>query len=260
MRQHSMAAALAALVSFATPGLAQQAQPQLPNLRPPPPAPIKPYQPVAVTPPAPLSDPGFIAFRKQLADAAAHKDRGALSKLVVAQKFFWIQDKDLADPKKSGIDNLAKAVGLDAPDAPGWDVLVGFANEPTAAESSDQKGVVCGPADPDIDPKAFEALGKATQTDPSEWGYPLKADAEVHAAALATAPVVEKLGMTLVRVLPDSGQQGDANQPMLHIALPDGKSGFVDAQALSPLGGDQMCYTKDAGGWKIAGYLGGVAQ
>jgi hypothetical protein len=260
-RSISVAVTLAALVSFVGHGFAQQAQPQLPNLRPPPPAPIKPYQAVAITLPAPLADPSFVAFRQQLADTATHKDRTALTKLVVAQKFFWIQDKDLADPKKSGIDNLAKAVGLDAPDAPGWDVLAGFANEPTAAESSDQKGVVCGPADPDIDPKAFEALGKATQTDPSEWGYPLKAGAEVHAAAQANAPVVEKLGMNLVRVLPDSGQQADANQPtMLHVALPDGKSGFVDALALSPLGGDQMCYTKDAGGWKIAGYLGGMAQ
>ena len=29
--------------------------------------------------------------------------------------------------------------------------------------------------------------------------------------------------------------------------------------AIAPLGGDQMCYSKDASGWKIAGYLGGVA-
>jgi hypothetical protein len=260
-RATAVAVTLAALAIFSAPSFAQQGEPQLPNLRPPPPAPIKPYQAVALTPPAPLNDPSFIAFRKQLADAAAHKDRAALSKLVVAQKFFWLQDKDLADPKKSGFDNLANAVGLDAPDAPGWDSLASFANEPTAAESSDQKGVFCGPADPDVDPKAFEALGKATQTDPSEWGYPLKAGAEVHAAAQANAPVVEKLGMNLVRVLSDSGQQGDANQPaMLHVALPDGKSGFVDAQELAPLGGDQMCYSKDAGGWKIAGYLGGMAQ
>jgi hypothetical protein len=47
---------------------------------------------------------------------------------------------------------------------------------------------------------------------------------------------------------------------MLHIALPDGKAGFVDGQAVAPLGGDQMCYSKDASGWKIAGYLGGVTQ
>ena len=74
--------------------------------------------------------------------------------------------------------------------------------------------------------------------------------------------MIEKLGMYLVRVLPDSGQAGRSpiSRCFLHVALPDGKSGFVDAQALSPLGGDQMCYAKDASGWKIAGYLGGAAQ
>jgi hypothetical protein len=256
---------IAAILTIATTltlsaGLAL-AQQGLPPLKPPPPAPVKPYKPLAVTPPTPLNDPSFVAFRKQFADAATHKDRTALAKLVVAQKFFWIQDKDLADPKKSGIDNLAKAVALDAKDSPGWDVLSGFANEPTAAESQDQKGVVCGPADPNIDPAAFETLGKSTGTDPSEWGYPTAAGADVHAAAQPNSPVIGKLAMNLVRVLPDSGQGADPNQPMmLHIALPDGKAGFVDGQAVAPLGGDQMCYSKDASGWKIAGYLGGVTQ
>ena len=239
-------------------GLAQQGQPGLPQLAPPPPAPVKPYKPVAVAPPAPFADPSFVAFRKQLADIAGHKDRAALAKLV-AQKFFWMQDKDLADPRKSGIDNLARAIELDAKDGPGWDIIAGFANEPSAAESPDQKGVYCGPADPSIDPAAFEALTKATQTDPSEWGFAAKAGVEVHAAAQLSSPVVETLGANLVRVLPDSGQQGDANAPVLHVATPAGKTGFVDAQALVPLGGDQMCYAKDAGGWKIAGYLGGAS-
>ena len=47
----------------------------------------------------------------------------ALAKLVVAQGFFWIQDKDLADKNKPGIDNLAKAIDLDAKDGSGWDVV-----------------------------------------------------------------------------------------------------------------------------------------
>jgi hypothetical protein len=47
---------------------------------------------------------------------------------------------------------------------------------------------------------------------------------------------------------------------LLHVATPSGKSGYVDAQQLSPLGSDEMCYTKDAGGWKIAGYIGGAPQ
>ncbi len=105
----------------AAPVLAQASRSAIRPLKPPPPAPIKPYKPVAVTPPAPYNDPGFVAFRKQLADVAAKKDRAALAKLVVAQGFFWMQDKDLADKRKSGIDNLAKAIDLDAKDGSGWD-------------------------------------------------------------------------------------------------------------------------------------------
>ena len=123
-----------------------------------------------------------------------------------------------------------------------------------------QKGVYCAPADPTIDPTAFEALGKATGTDPSEWGYPLKDGAEVHAGAAPNTPVIEKLGSNLVRVLPDTAPPSDPNAPLLlHVATPSGKTGFVDAQFISPLGGDQMCYVKDASGWKIAGYMGGAS-
>jgi hypothetical protein len=256
-------AAVAAVLVLPGSGLAQQGGVQLPGggFKPPPAAPVKPYQQVAVTPAQPLNDPGFIALRKQLADLAAKKDRAGLAKLVVAQNFFWMQDKDLADPHKSGIDNLAKAIDLDAKDGSGWETLAGYGNEPTASESPQQKGVFCAPADPTIDAKAFEALGKATGTDPSEWGYANKDGVEVHQTAKPNSPVMEKLGVYLVRVLPDSGQGGDPNDPLfLHIAMPDGKTGYADAQVISPLGSDQMCYSKDASGWKITGYLGGASQ
>ncbi len=258
----TLLAALMGVVLAAGSGFAQGQQLPLPpgGFKPPPPAPVKPYTAVAVTPPKPYPDQSFQAFHQQLATVAAHKDRAALAKLVVAQGFFWVQDKDIADKGKSGIDNLARAIGLDAKDGSGWDSLTAFASDPTAAELPEQKGIVCGPADPTLDAKAFESLTQATQTDPSEWGYPLKDAVEVRTAAQPNAPVLEKLGMTLVRVLPDSAD-GDANAPsFLHIALPDGKAGFVAADAISPLGGDQMCYTKDASGWKIAGYFGGAAQ
>ena len=242
-------------------GFAQSQQtPIIPGFRPPPAAPVKPYKPVAVTPPAPFNDAGFQAFRKQLGDVAGKKDRTALAKLVVSQGFFWMQDKDLADKAKSGIDNLAKAIDLDDKDGTGWDVLAGYAADPTGEQLADRKDIICAPADPNIDTKAFEALGNATQTDPSEWGYPLKDDLEAHSAAQPNAPVIAKLGMYLVRVLPDSAPPDNPNQPVfLHVALPDGKAGYVAADSISPFGGDQMCYSKDAGGWKIAGYFGGAA-
>src|SRR5258708_24628377 len=266
MRRYSFAPTLilAVLAAAATPApvLAQSEQkPQILPLKPPPPPPIKPYTPVAAKPPAPYDDAAFVAFRKQLSDVAAKKDRAALAKLVVTQGFFWIQDKDMADPKKPGVDSLAKAIDLAAKDGSGWAALGGYGSEPTAAEVSDRKGVFCAPADPTIDPQAFEALGKATQTDPSEWGYALKDGVEVQATAQPNSPVVEKLGLNLVRVLADTAAPNSPNAPaLLHVATPSGKTGFVAMDAIAPLGGDQMCYTKDASGWKIAGYFGGVSQ
>ena len=66
----------------AAPVLAQQGL-NLPGggLQPPPPPPIKPYQSVAVTPPTADNDPSFVAFRKELADIVAKKDRAALAEL-----------------------------------------------------------------------------------------------------------------------------------------------------------------------------------
>jgi hypothetical protein len=266
MRRYSLAptlilAVLAAATLSTAPVLAQsQQKPQLLPLKPPPPPPIEPYTPVAAKPPVAYDDAAFVAFRKQLADVAAKKDRAALAKLVVAQNFFWIQDKDMADPKKPGVDNLAKAIDLATKDSSGWPTLGSYGNEPTAAELPEHKGVFCAPADPAIDPQAFEALGRATQTDPSEWGYPLKDGVEVHATAQPNSPVVEKLGLNLVHVLPDTATPGSPNPPaFLHVATPSGKSGFIAMDAIAPLGGDQMCYTKDSSGWKIAGFLGGAS-
>lgn len=256
-----MLAALAAVAVTPERTAAQGQQPQLLPLKPPPAAPIKPYKPVAETPPKPYGDPSFETFRKQLADIAGKKDRAALTKLVVSQGFFWVQDKDLADPHKPGIANLAKAIGLDAKDGSGWDTLSGFASEATAQDLPGHKGVICAPADPAIDPKAFEALVNATQTDPSQWGYAVSDGIEVRAAAQPNAPVVDKLGLILVQVLPDAQSQDNPNAPQfIHVATPSGKSGFVPVDSIAPLGGDEMCYTKDAGGWKITGYFGGVSQ
>jgi len=244
-----------------SPKLGQTQQPQLPALKPLPMAPIKPYKPVAVTPPGPYNDASFIAFRKQLADAADRRDRTALAKLVAMQGFFWMQDKDLADKRKSGMANLANAIDLDAKDGSGWSALTGYANEPTAAPLPDHAGMVCAPAEPSIDPQAFVALVKATQTEPPDWGYPYVDGIEVRSAAKSNAPVVEKLGLTLVRVLPDAAPPNNASEPaFLHIATPSGKAGFVPFEAISGLGSDQMCYAKQAGGWKIIGYYGGAAQ
>jgi hypothetical protein len=238
-----------------------QAETQLPALKPPPMAPVKPYQAVTVVPPATYNDASFAAFRKQLAGIAEHKDKAALAKLVVAKGFFWMQDKDLADQHKSGVDNLAKAIDLDAKDGSGWATLAAYASDPTGAALPDHQNVVCAPAEPTIDPKAFEALIKATQSEPPEWGYPSKDGVEMRRAAKPDAPVIDKLHLTLIRVLPDSAPPDDPNQPaFLHVATPAGKEGYAPVELMSSLAGDQICYSKDASGWKITGYFGGATQ
>ena len=231
------------------------------GFKPPPAAPVKPYKPLAVSPPAANNDPSFAAFHKQLGEVAQRKDRNALGKLVVSQGFFWMQEKDMADKRKSPIANLSTALNLDAKDGSGWGALANMAEDPTTVPLPDHPGIVCGPADPNLDQQAFQALVTSTKTQPTDWGYPLRDGVEVRGAAQPNAPVVEKLGLTMLRILPDSAPPQDPNQPaFLHVALPSGKTGFAAMDAIGGLGGDQMCYVKDAGGWKITGYFGGANQ
>jgi len=222
------------------------------------PAPPKPYKPVPVTLAQPSSDASFTAFRKQLADIAGKKDRAALARLVVGN-FFWMGEKgDKADKKKSGIDNLAAAIDLDAKDGSGWEALAAAADEATLEPVPERKGIMCSPANPKFDEMAAEQVAKDTGTDPSEWGYPTKPAVEVHAAAQANAPVIEKLGMHLIRVMPEQPAAGAPEQqmPFIRIVTPSGKVGFVPEESISSFGSDQICYIKDATGWKIAGYAG----
>lgn len=266
MRRLAVAASIltaVALCALAAAGASAQDLPQPPvgfkPPPPPPPPPVKPYGTVAVKPASPYTDPSFAAFRKELGAAAEKKDRAALAKLVVTQDFFWIQDRNLADANKSGIDNLAKAIDLDNPNGAGWRVLATDANEPTLAELPDNKGIFCAPAPPIFDAKAFETLVQQTETDPEDWGYAAHDGVEARAAAQPDSAVVEKLGLYFVRVLPDSPRAKPGETQWLHLALPDGKTGFIPIDALMPLATDKICYSKPDGAWKIMGYIGGVS-
>ncbi|HEY6834311.1 MAG TPA: hypothetical protein VI251_17700 [Pseudolabrys sp.] len=257
----------AVLIAGATaPALAQQKQTPSATAKQPPAqqqpvqqapqvAPPKPYKPVAVTPPKPMTDAGLEDLRKRIGAAAEKKDRAALGSLVVTKGFFWERENgDGADKTKPGVDSLASALGLANKDGAGWDMLAGYAEEPTAAPSQPHKGAVCAPADPTFDNAAFDALLKATETDVGEWGYPVSANIEVHGTAQANAPVTDKLGLAFVRVMPEA----TTNAPSyLRIVTPAGKIGFVSIDSVAPIGNDQICYVKDGGAWKIGGYIGG---
>ncbi|MBV8791167.1 MAG: hypothetical protein JO237_03855, partial [Pseudolabrys sp.] len=196
-------------------------------------------------------------LRGKIGEFAKKKDRAQLGKLVVERNFFWDRENgDAADKKKSGMDNLSTALGLGNTDGPGWDMLAGYSEDPTASASNQHKGAVCAPADPGFDGKALDALLDATQTDLPEWGYPVQDGIEVRAQPLLNAPPIEKLGLHFVRVLPDSSPAA-AVAAYVRVVTPSGKTGYVPSDTIAPLGNDQLCYVKDGSVWKIGGYVGG---
>ena len=218
-------------------------------------APAAPYTPVAIALPKPVNDEGFDAMRKQLGEAAQRKDRAAMARLVVGQGFFWLREgRNAANKRKSGLDNLSAALGLDNQQGAGWEILSGYAEDPTVSPSPRHDGALCAPAEPAYDGKALEALLAATHTDATNWGYPVSEGIDVHAAPQANAPTVEKLGLYFVRIVPD---QASDPPSYMRIATPGGKTGFVSIDSIAPIGNDQVCYVKDGGAWKIGGYVGG---
>lgn len=132
-------------------------------------------------------------------------------------------------------------------------MLAGFADEPTGSPSPERKGALCSPADPTFDGKAFNDLLTTTKTDVGDWGYPVSPDVEVRAAPQNTAPVIEKLGSAFVRIVTEGGSSVPT---YLRVVTPAGKTGYVSVDSIAPIGNDQHCYVKDAGGWKIGGYVG----
>jgi hypothetical protein len=217
-----------------------------------------PYKPVAVKLPTLVRDASFDAFRTQLAGVAKKKDRAALAR-IVAPNFFWIadDDADVADKKKPAIDNLAKALGLEGSDAPGWELVANFAAETSAAPDAQRPGVICAPALPSFDEQAAEDLAAETLTDLAEWVYPVRDGLEVRSAPQPRGQVVEKLGLHLVRLL---DEDPPASNSFLKVLTPSGKAGYVPADTVRDLVEPQMCFIKDVSGWKIAGYFGGDAH
>lgn len=235
----------------------QKGQPQQPQqAQQPQVAPPAPYTALKVTPPKPYGDPSFAAFRKELIAVAQKKDRPALAKLVLAQGFFWMKEAGNAAGKRTGIDALATALSLAAKDGSGWESLSEFAADETAAPYPDRPNTVCSPSGPQFEVDALEKLVETTKTDIGDWGFTSQDGVEVRAAGQQNAPVIDKLGMHFVRVMPDTAP--NASQEFMRIVTPGGKVGFVTAEAINPLGSDQLCFGKDAAGaWKIVGMIGG---
>src|SRR5262249_57681655 len=203
------------------------------------PAPPGPYKSVAVTVPARQSDASLDAFRRELGDIAKKKDRAALAGKVVAKGFFWQrEDSNDADPKKSGIDNLGAALGLDSPDGSGWQALGNYAADASATPIPEMKGVICSPAMPSFNEEEMEKVAQSTRTDASEWAYPTSNGVELRARPEAGAPVIEKLVMVMVRILMEENPSGE----WLKIVAPSGKVGYAAADLLAPIASHQLSY------------------
>ena len=122
---------------------------------------------------------------------------------------------------------------------------------------SQRKGVFCAPGEPGYDDNAAIELATATQTIGSDWMYPLRDGVEVRSIAKPDAPVAERLGLHLVRVLPDDSPANAVTASFHKVMTPSGKIGFVAVNALRDISEEQLCYVKEPTGWKIAGFFGG---
>jgi hypothetical protein len=238
-------------------GLAQ-AQTRGPAQRPPP---YKPYSAVAVDiPPAP-DDPSFAAFRNELADIAKRRVYADLAAVVVARGFFW--DRDFGggfDPSKTGVENLAFAIGLEARGGTGWKRLAAFAADPNARPAPLRTDVMCSPPSPAYNESELDRLIESTKTESHVWTYPRDAGAAVRAAPRAGSAVVETLGLHFVHVLGYEAGENEvepARTAWARVATPTGRAGFIAPGTLRSLGAEQLCYIKDVTGrWRIAGYVG----
>jgi hypothetical protein len=141
----------------------------------------------------------------------------------------------------------------------GWDTIAAYAGEASTAADPQRSGVICSPAEAGFEDAAADALANATQTDATDWVFPIRDGVEVRSGARQDATVIETLGLYLVRVIPDESP-ANAVLSVIKVLTPSGKAGFVPLESVLPIGGEQMCYVKEASGWKIAGFLGGEAN
>jgi hypothetical protein len=223
----------------------------------PPDRPPKPYAVVAITRPAALADPGFEAFRAELAAVAKNRRYVELAPLV-AHAFFWARDfAERFDTRRPAVDNLAAAIRLEHGDGSGWQVLAEFAAEPTAEPLVSRSGMVCAPASPQYDRIAFARMLDETYGSEFDWTYPRSDHTPVQAGPEPGAAVVDALGLHVVRRLGfDRRAVGSDRNRWARIVTPGGSVGFVAPGALVSLKPERLCYGKDAlGRWRITGFI-----
>ena len=99
-----------------------------------------------------------------------------------------------------------------------------------------RRGVICAPAEPEFDEKAADELANLTHTDAADWAFPIRNGIEVRSGAKQDAPVVDKLGLHLVRVLADDSPANAVTAAFLKVVTPSGKVGYVPVETVLPIG------------------------
>ena len=217
--------------------------------------PARAVQAGRITPPTPLSDAGFDAMRKQLGEAAKRKDRAALAKLVVAQGLL-LGAREPRHRRQAQVrrrQSWRPRSASNNKDSAGWDILAGYAEDPTAAPSAEHKGAFCAPADPAFNRKEFDELIKATQSERANGAIRCRPASRCIARAGQCAGDRQARPHFRAR---DAGEPRPPPPPMCASSRRrQGRLCSVDA--IAPVGNDQLCYVKDGGAWKIGGYIGG---
>ena len=181
--------------------------------QPPPVAPIKPYKAIAVTPPKPMSDASFDAFRKQLADVASARTapgwpnwsrRRAFSG---CKKRTWrtrqIRRRQSRQGRRSrrqgrlGLGGAQQLAATDRPPSPCRTTKAWCVRRPLRLRYE------CARRPPQVDRKPTRPTGATSSRTASRRA----------ARRQPNAPVVEKLGLILVRVLPDDAPPADNAAP-----------------------------------------------
>jgi hypothetical protein len=232
-----------------------------------------PYPEVKVEVAEPFKpDAAFEAMRKKLKDAVAKKDAQALFALV-GPTFVWTfqgGSTEAFDMGRDALHNFKVVFGFrpegadaDGPveNGPFWDALAAFADDGTYYQDQQAGNLVCGPTtanavDEDVMEQARKKLEVGEET--VDWYFTLAPTPVAKAPNDSGAPVA-KVGVVVLPALSvyPKVDEGKPAVPATHleVLLPNGKTGWVPANAVRPWDSERLCYSKTAKGeWKISAY------
>jgi len=176
---------------------------------------------------------------------------------VLAQGFFWIKERGQRGRKKSRDRGAVHGTQSRRQEWVGLGIAsASFAADDTAAPYPERPNTVLLAGRSGIQPPDLEKLGRDDKTNLGDWGF-LRAGWRRGAPDRAGEFARHRKARHAFRARDAryGAECEPGNDAYRHAKR---KVGFVAAEAVSPLGSDQLCYGKDAsGGWKIVGMIGG---